>query len=171
MDVQHSTWKFLHWYLFLSISSRIRHKKFTSILTWIWNSSQIFLKSGCSLACGIFTCTLARIPVPRLVGHEERLPRESSCWKPISLSSSLTALHKRPNTDLMSLPFSMLIILRWSSSFTHTRNVLFSLWKIPRPWGHILLMPAASKKRSPFLNRKWSSTSFFRVSSLIPVRG
>merc|ERR1739847_137243 len=47
----------------------------------------------------------------------------------------------------------------WSSSLTHSRKVLASLWKIPRPSGQSRSIPATLRFGSPDTKRKWSSTS------------
>uniref|UniRef100_A0A8C4DKS8 Uncharacterized protein n=1 Tax=Dicentrarchus labrax TaxID=13489 RepID=A0A8C4DKS8_DICLA len=42
-------------------------------------------------------------------------------------STLVSPVQKRVKTSLMLPPFCMLMTRRWSSSFTHTRNVLLSL--------------------------------------------
>merc|ERR1719433_1602747 len=59
----------------------------------------------------------------------------------------------------------------WSSSLTHMRKVLASLWKIPRPSGQSRSIPATVRFLSPDTKRKWSSTSCCLTASSMPVRG
>merc|ERR550517_541597 len=87
------------------------------------------------------------------------------------VSHSLDATGKTGEDALDVAPFSMEMILIWSSSFTHSRKVLASLWKMPRPSGQSRSIPAAMRLRSPDTKRKWSSTSCWRTFSSIPVRG
>ena len=70
----------------------------------------------------------------------------------------------------MSAPGYIEIILSWSSSFTHTKNVLSLLWKMPLPDGQSLLRPHDSRNLSPSLNKKWSSINCFLSSSVIDPR-
>merc|ERR1711973_301960 len=95
-------------------------------------------------------------------------------WPDSFLTESSTALIPRAslsNTSLTSPPFCMEMILSWSSSLTQVKKVLSLLWKIPRPSGQSLSMPATLRLGSPDIKRKWSSTNCCRTFSLIPVRG
>jgi hypothetical protein len=64
------------------------------------------------------------------------------------------ATERRSKTWRMLEPFCIEMILRWSSSLTHTKKVLLSLWKIPRASGHSLSRPLDWRYLSPPLKRK-----------------
>ena len=127
-------------------------------------------KSGFFMSFGKFMWTEALRPVPRLVGQVEIYPRWSSLANFAFSSILLAALASLVKTYLISDPFYIDIILNWSSSFTHTRNVLSLLWKIPLASGQSLSSPHDSKYLSPPLNKKWSATSYFFSSGVILAR-
>ena len=88
-------------------------------------------------------CTDALIAVPRLVGQKVSQPSLSSEVKDMRESMCSIPSISSWNTRPTSPPGAMEMILRWSSSPTHTRKVFSSLWKIPRPVGQYLLAFAA----------------------------
>ena len=100
---------------------------------------------------GNFTWTEARIAVPRFEGQEVMYPKCSSCENLTSSSIWCAARLSRSKTAWMSEPCYIEMILSWSSSLTHTKNVFDSLWYIPRPLGQSLLSPQACKNLSPYL--------------------
>ena len=73
------------------------------------------------------------------------------------------ALQSLSKTSAIPAPFCMEMILSWSSSFTHTKNVFASLWKIPLPDGQSLLRLHAFKNRSPSLFK-------FKINQLVIIK-
>mmetsp|Transcript_17423 Transcript_17423/g.48896 ORF Transcript_17423/g.48896 Transcript_17423/m.48896 type:complete len:246 (-) Transcript_17423:523-1260(-) len=135
-------------------------------------------RSMSSASLGTLIITLARSPVPRFDGHVPMKPRWSLYMnsRPSALIESSTAFTprvQRANTSFTLPPFCMLITRMWSSSFTHTRNVFSSLWKMPRASGQSRAAPAFVSSVPPpgFWNRKWSSCSFCSSSAVMPPSG
>merc|ERR1712212_628914 len=95
------------------------------------------------------------MPVPKLVGQEWMWPYLASSMKsrPDSFftesPTALMPLARRSKTPFTSPPACMEMILSWSSSLTQVRKVLSLLWKIPRPSGQSLSMPATFRFLSP----------------------
>merc|ERR1711997_918564 len=109
----------------------------------------------------------ARVNITELLGQLKSLP-DSALTESCTVLIPLANLSKTP---LTSPPFCMEMILSRSSSLTQTRNVLASLWKIPRPSGQSRSIPATFKFGSPDMKRKWSSTNCCLTPSSIPVNG
>ena len=135
------------------------------------------LSTPCFVQPGRSTWTEALMPVPRLVGHEWIYPyfwsRQNSLPDSFLIESPTASmpLASLSNTPLTSPPFCIDMILSWSSSLTQIRNVLSALWKIPRPSGQSLSIPATVRFLSPETNKKWSSTSCWRTASSMPRSG
>merc|ERR1712110_1212162 len=108
---------------------------------WTASSSHLALSLSTDSAVhpGRSSWTEALMPVPRLVGQEWMYPycSEQELSLPVSaLTASPTALMpraRRAKTPLTSPPFSIEMMRDWSSSLTHMRKVLASLWKIHGP--------------------------------------
>merc|ERR1719494_1326702 len=99
---------------------------------------------------GSFTWTDARMPVPRLDGHDVTYPylSERANLIPSSDSTASKRTLRRSNTSFSFVPFFMHMIRSWSSSPNHMIHCLSAACQQPRPYGQSDEIPALLRNES-----------------------